>query len=388
MRAISLLPTLTGVVGMDAGGFIYINSEYWAYDWKAVQRPDLLGNRTPRSINMNELGKALNGETAETRDNPIHCLLVYDSNPVAIATNTNRVRDGLKREDLFTVVVDPFLTDTADYADIVLPAATFFEYEDINSDYLGWYVRHNTPAIPPLGESKSNWEIFSLLAARLGFTEQCFSDSAGDIIRASLKSGSPLFKGITYEAIREKHWMKINAGAPFSNRRFKTPSGKIEFFSADLARAGFDPVAEHQSPAEGIECTPELFARFPLRLVSPASKNLLSSQYSNLPYLRELNDEQYILIHPTDAKKRNIQDGEQVYVFNNRGQVRLRAQVTKAVGSGVIMAPKAPWAKLSLGSTNINALAPDALGDMAGISTYHTNLVQVSCSNQIQETNL
>jgi anaerobic selenocysteine-containing dehydrogenase len=298
VRAISLLPALVGMVGVEGGGYVYINGDYWAYDWKALQRPDLLANRQVRSINMNEIGKALNGQTAETKDKPIKALFVYNSNPLAMSTNTNLIKQGLAREDLFTVVVDPFMTDTADYADLILPAATFFEYEDINSDYLGWYVRLNQPAIPPLGESKSNLEIFAELAGRMGYDEACFRESAPAVIKAALNSGSPLFAGITYEALQAKHWLKLNLGTPFADKKFKTPSGKIEFYSESLAKAGFDPVAEHVPPAEGPEATPALFARYPLRLLTPATKHFITTQFHNLPYIQEIYTGPVIFINP------------------------------------------------------------------------------------------
>ncbi|HEY3424271.1 MAG TPA: molybdopterin-dependent oxidoreductase [Negativicutes bacterium] len=378
VRAISLLPALVGMVGVDGGGYIYINGDYWAYDWKALQRPDLLAGRKVRSVNMNEIGKALNGQTKGTDTKPIKALFVYNSNPLAMSTNTNLIKKGLAREDLFTVVVDPFVTDTADYADILLPASTFFEYEDINSDYLGWYVRLNQPAIPALGESKSNLEIFAELAKRLEFTEECFAESAAEIIKAGLNSGSPLFSGITYEALKEKHWMKINAGTPFADKTFKTPSGKIEFYSEALAKAGFDPVAEQVPPAEGAEVTPELYAKYPIRFLTPATKHFITTQFHNLPYIQEIYDGPLVYVNPQDAARRNIKSDDWVYAFNDRGKVTLKVKVTEAVKAGVAMSPKAPWQKLSPDGTNINALTSDRLGDMGGVSTYHTNLVQIS----------
>ncbi|HWR07645.1 molybdopterin oxidoreductase family protein [Sporomusa sp.] len=378
VRAISLLPALVGMVGIDGGGYVYINGDYWAYDWKALQRPDLLANRQVRSINMNEIGKALTGQTKETRDKPVKALFVYNSNPLAMSTNTNLIKQGLAREDLFTVVVDPFVTDTADYADILLPAATFFEYEDINSDYLGWYVRLNQPAIEPLGESKSNLEIFAGLARWMGFTDSCFAESAADVIKASLQSGSSLFTGITYETLQARHWQKLNLVTPFADKKFNTPSGKIEFYSETLAKAGFDPVAEHVPPAEGPEATPELYAQYPLRLLTPATKYFITTQFHNLPYIQEIYEGPLIFINPRDAEARGVDTGDWVYAVNDRGKVRLKVKVTEAVQPGVVMSPKAPWQKLSPGSTNINALAPDRLGDMGGVSTYHTNLVQVA----------
>ncbi|TWH49019.1 molybdopterin-dependent oxidoreductase [Sporomusa sp. KB1] len=378
VRAISLLPALVGMVGVDGGGYIYINGDYWAYDWKALQRPDLLADSKVRSINMNEIGKALNGQTKETEGMPVKALFVYNSNPLAMSTNTNQIKQGLEREDLFTVVVDPFITDTGDYADILLPAATFFEYEDINSDYLGWYVRLNQPAIPALGESKSNLEIFAELANRMGFTEPCFGDTAADIIKAGLKSGSPLFEGITYETLKDKHWMKLKLDIPFADRKFKTPSGKIEFYSEALGKAGFDPVAEHVPPAEGSEETPELYNKYPLHFLTPATKHFITTQFHNLPYIQEIYDGPLVYINPKDAEDRGIESGDWVYAFNDRGKVKLKVRVTEGVKPGVAMSPKAPWQKLSPGKTNVNALAPDRLGDMGGVSTYHTNLVQVA----------
>jgi anaerobic selenocysteine-containing dehydrogenase len=377
IRAITLLPALVGMLGVEGGGYAYINSDYWAYDWKSLTRPDLLAGRKVRTINMNELGKALTGQMETTKQIPVKALFVYNSNPMAMGTNTNLTKEGLQREDLFTVVADPFLTDTADYADILLPASTFFEYEDINSDYLGWYVRLNMPAIPALGESKSNLEIFAGLAKAMGFTEACFSQNAAEVIKDALNSGNPIFAGITYQALREKHWLKLKMGTPFADKKFKTPSGKVEFYSADLAKKGIDPVAEHIPLAESQEASPELFAQYPLALLTPASNYLTSSQFHNLSYIQELYPGPIINLNPADASARNLKNGDWVYAFNDRGKVKLKVKISQITKPGVAMSVKAPWHKYSPEGTAINALTPDRLGDMGNVSTYHTNLIQV-----------
>jgi anaerobic selenocysteine-containing dehydrogenase len=378
IRAISLLPPLIGSIGVEGGGFQYVSFNHWPMDMGYMMRPDLLGSRKVRDINMNELGKALTGELPTTRERPIKGLFVFSGNPIPSGTNVNLTRKGLLREDLFTVVFDQFVTDTAEYADILLPAAHFLEMEEVHANYLGNYIRYNAPALEPMGESKSNLQVFHELAQRMGYTEACFKETTADVIKGSLNSTNPALKDITYESLQEKHWFRVNLGIPFADHKFKTPSGKIEFYSAAAAKAGFDPVAEYVPDQESKEASPELFAKYPIHLVTPASQKLLSSQWHNVPEIQESLGEPTITINRADASSRGIQNGNYVVVFNDRGKVKLKAKLTDAaVRPGVAMSYKSYWDKLTGGNT-INRLALDENADMNGGSTFSTNLVQIA----------
>lgn len=377
VRAISLLPPLVGMVGVDGGGYVYINSQFWGYDWDALRRFDLYGDRELRTLNMNELGKILTGQLDSTAKLPIKSLFVYNSNPMAIAPNVNLVRKGLEREDLFLVVADIFHNDTVDYADIILPAATFFEYEDIHQDYLGYYVRHNTPAIKPLGESKSNLDIFHDLARHMGFDDDCFKETTEDACRIAINPDNKYLKNISYDDLKEKHWMRINETTPFSDKVFPTPSGKIEFYSEKLKNDGYHPVAEYVPLEEGEIKTPDLFKKYPLQLLSPATKNLLNSQMHNIPQIQDILGDPIIYINKKDAESRNINEGDLIEIFNDRGKTKLKAVITDATKEGSVVTFACPWPKLLQDGTSINELTPDRIGDMAGVSTFHTNLVEI-----------
>lgn len=377
VRAISLLPPLVGMIGVDGGGYVYINSYFWGYDWDALRRFDLYGDRELRHLNMNELGKVLTGELEATKELPVKGMFVYNSNPMAIAPNVNLVRKGLEREDLFVVVADLFQTDTVDYADIVLPAASFFEYEDIQQDYLGYYVRHNTPAITPLGECKSNLDMFHGLARHMGFEDDCFKETAEDACRIAINPDNKYMEGITYDKLRENHWMRINETTPFADKKFPTPSGKIEFYSEKLKDAGHHPVAEFIPFEESAKKSPELYAKYPLSLLSPASKNLLNSQMHNIPQIQTLMGEPVLYVSPKDAEARGLAEGDLVDAFNDRGKTQFRVLVTNATRDGAVVTFACPWPKLIPWGTSVNELTPDRLGDMAGVSTFHTNLIEI-----------
>lgn len=377
VRAISLLPPLVGMIGVDGGGLVYINSYFWGYDWDALRRFDLYGDRELRTLNMNELGKVLTGKLETTKKLPVKGMFVYNSNPMAIAPNVNLIREGLEREDLFVIVADLFQTDTVDYADIVLPAASFFEYEDIQQDYLGYYVRHNTPAITPLGESKSNLDIFHGLARHMGFEDDCFKETAEDTCRIAIDENNKFMKGITYDKLKEKHWMRINETTPFADKKFPTPSGKIEFYSEKLKNDGYHPVAEHIPPAEGSGKPSELFKKYPLHLVSPASKNLLNSQMHNIPQIQDILGDPIIYVSPQDAKSRGLAEGDLVDAFNERGKTQFKVMITNATREGSVVTFACPWPKLIPWGTSVNELTPDRLGDMADVSTFHTNLIEI-----------
>ncbi len=378
IRAISLLPPLIGSVGVEGGGFAYVALDHWPLDMQYMNRPDLLGGKKVREINMNEVGKALTGKHPLTKDKPVKALFVFSGNPIPSGTNVNETRRGLMRDDLFTVVFDQFVTDTADYADVLLPAAHFIEVEEVNADYLGRYVRYNKPAVPAMGESKSNLQVFNELAQHMGYTDDCFKESAEDVIRKALNRTNPAFKDITYESLQQKHWFHVDLGRPFANHKFGTPSGKIEFYSEAAAKKGFDPVAEYVPDMESMEASPALYAKYPIHLVTPASAQLLSSQFHNVPYIQEVLVEPTIVLSRADAASRGVKTGDFVEVFNDRGKVKLKAHVSAgAVKPGVAMAYKSYWDKL-IGGNTINRLTLDENADMNGGATLSTNLVQVA----------
>ncbi|ONI38195.1 hypothetical protein AN639_10575 [Candidatus Epulonipiscium fishelsonii] len=380
IRAITLLPPLVGTLGVASNsGYFYGSSGYRAPDAGPLTGKELLENPNRRIINMNELGKALTGVLDTTKELPITTLMVFNSNPMAITQHGKLVREGLARQDLFTVVAEIFKTDTADYADILLPATTFFECEDVHQDYFGWYVRHNTPAIEPLGECKSNSEIFNAIAKKMGYTEPIFDMTDTEAVKVCLQSEAILAQGITYDMLKEKGWIKLNIEASFKDKKFLTPSGKVEFYSESLKSAGLHPVAEYVPTAESNDGSPELFKKYPLTLMTPHTKNLINSQMYNVPQIKNLMGEPVVYIHTDDARERGIVDGDKVNVLNDRGNIILVAKVTSTITKkGTLLSFSCPWPKLVEGGKSVNEITSDRVSDMGGGSTYHTNLVEVT----------
>ena len=375
VRTITCLPAVIGAWKELGGGLLLSTSAHFPLNMKAVKRPDLLqGN--PRAVNMNQLGEAL-----LTLDNPpIMALYVYNCNPAAVAPNSNRVIEGLLREDLFTVVHEQLWTDTARLADIVLPATTQMEHLDLHTSYGHLYVQLNQPAIPPLGESRPNWDVLSELARRMGYTEKCFRDTAEDIIRQALDSDHPFLRGITYEYLLEHGFAKLRTPsdpyAPYlqGEIRFRTPSGKVEFYSQRAKRDGYDPLPVYTPAREEDEAA----QRYPLKLMTPAAHHFLNTSFANLERMQKGEREPRIWIHPQDAEARGIQHGEWVRVYNARGEVLLKAVVsTEHVRPGTTWSPSLWWHRDSPGGRNVNALTSDRLADMGGGSTFHTCFVEI-----------
>lgn len=376
VRTVSCLPSVTGAWREAAGGVLLSTSGTFPINYQALERPDLMPSPTPRMVNMSQLGDALLKEQSP----PVRALYVYNSNPAAVAPDQRRVLEGLRREDLFTVVHEQFMTDTTDYADIVLPATTQLEHFDLHKAYGHLYLLINEPAIEPLHEAKSNAEVFRLLAARLGFEEDCFRDSDEDIARQALSTEHPAFKGITLERLREHGWMRLNVPetfAPFAEGNFPTRSGKCELYSQNLEERGLEPVPDYTAPHESKESAPRLAELYPLALISPAAHAFLNSSFANLS--KQLRQEHYpfVEIHPEDAERRGILDGDRVRAFNERGSAELRAVVTTRARRGVVVSPSVWWNKLSPGGTNINQLTSQSLTDMGGGATFYDALVEV-----------
>lgn len=375
VRAISCLPALTGAWREAGGGVLLSTSGMFPFNEAALHRPDLIrGN--PRTINMSRLGEALTEASP-----PVRALYVYNSNPAAVAPDQSKVIEGLKRDDLFTVVHDQFQTDTADYADILLPATTQLEHRDIVKPYGHYYLVYNEPAVAPLGESKPNWEVFRLLAEAMGFEEDCFKDTDEDIIRAALSTSNPVFEGITLERLKRDGWARLNLPetfAPFAEGGYPTPSGKCELYSERMQQAGLDPVPAYIPPRESPATAPELAARFPLQLISPPANTFLNSTFSHQESFLRGERQPFILINPEDARRREISDGQMVRVWNDRGECRLVARVSTRVRPGVGCALSIWWNKLSPGNTNVNQTVSQAVTDIGGGATFYDNLVEVA----------
>jgi anaerobic selenocysteine-containing dehydrogenase len=364
VRTIFCLPALVGAWRYPGGGALLSTSGFFPMNYAALERPDLIrGN--PRTINMSRLGDAL------CKAHPtVRALVVYNSNPAAVAPNQQRVLQGLRREDLFTVVLEHFQTDTADYADIVLPATTQLEHFDIHKSYGHTYVLANNPAIEPLGECKPNSEIFRLLARRMGFDSSCFSDSDEDMAQQALSTCD----GIKLDDLKEKGWIRLKVpDAPFANGGFPSPSGKCEFYSERLE--DLDPLPVYIPPREDRLSNPSLAERFPLALISPPAHHFLNSTFVNV-----LGDKEHgptLEIHPEDARVRQINDGMPVQIFNDRGSFLATAVVCDRTRIGVVSAPSIWWNKLAPGGRNANSTTSEELTDMGGGATFYDNLVDV-----------
>jgi anaerobic selenocysteine-containing dehydrogenase len=375
VRAIAALPAVTGAWRDAGGGALLSASGVFDVDKSALARPDLIrGN--PRTINMVRLGEAL----LEARP-PVRAVYVYNSNPAAVAPDQAKVLEGLGREDLFTVVHEQFQTDTADYADLLLPATTQLEHFDVVKPYGHFSLMCNTPAVAPQGEARPNSEVFRLLAARMGFDEPCFRETDREIAAAAIRSSHPRMAGISLEALEARGWARVEVPddwAPFAEGGFPTPSGKCELYSERLAAAGFDPLPCYVPPRESAEVSPDLAARYPLALISPPAHSFLNSTFANGRRGVAAEREPSLLIHPADAAARGVEEGAYVVAFNDRGRVRLRAVVSRDVREGVVVAPSVWWNKLSPDGTNVNQTTSQAVTDLGGGATFYDNLVEVA----------
>jgi anaerobic selenocysteine-containing dehydrogenase len=379
VRAISCLPAVTGSWRDAGGGVLLSSSGMFAFDDKVLQRPDL-SRGNPRTINMTRLGEAL----TEARP-PVRALYVYNSNPAAIAPDQSKVMEGFRREDLFTVVHEQFQTDTADYADILLPATTQLEHRDMVKPYGHYYLVYNEPAVAPLGEAKPNWEVFRLLAGRMGFEDACFDDSDEDIIRQALATEYEPLKGITLERLKRDGWARLNLPetfAPFADGGFFTPSGKCEFYSEALERQGLDPLPAYIPPRESPATAPDLAARYPLQLLCPPANSFLNTTFSHLDSFLKNERQPFIQLHAEDAERRGIKDGDLVRVWNDRGDCQLVARITDRVNPGVAVALSIWWNKLSPGRGNVNQTVSQALTDIGAGATFFDNLVEVARSER------
>jgi anaerobic selenocysteine-containing dehydrogenase len=374
-RTIACLPALTGAWRDPAGGILLTTADNYKFDHATLERPDLMPAKLPRIVNHSKLGEVL---TAAER--PVRAVVVYNNNPVAVCPDSNQVLKGFAREDLFCVVMDSFLTDTADYADIVLPATTQLEHTDIHKSYGHLYVLANNPAIAPVGESRSNADVFRQLAARMGFEEECFRDSDDALARQAIGSGHANLAGIDWETLKKNGWQRLalpQKFAPFAKGGFHTPSGKCEFYSAALKAQGMDPLPFYNPPAELPSSNPALAKKYPLNFLSPPVRNFLNSSFANMKRFRDAEGEPSLELHSADAASRGIADGDEVRVFNDRGSFTLRARVNDKPRRGVVVAPSVWWRKFASDRRNANDLTSQRTADMGGAATFYDCLVEV-----------
>jgi anaerobic selenocysteine-containing dehydrogenase len=376
VRAIACLPALVGSWRDPAGGALLTSSGAYPIDHAALERPDLVRG-APRTINMSAIGDALLGAT----DPPIRAIYVYNSNPVAVAPESAKVAAGFAREDLFCVVHEIFATDTADYADILLPATTQLEHLDIHSSYGHLYALANNRSIAPVGEAKPNTEVFRLLAARMGFDEPCFRDSDEDIARQAFDASHPRAAGLAWDALAEQGFQRLAVAAtfaPFAEGGFPTPSGRCEFHSAALAAQGHDPLPTFVPPHESAASNPGLARRYPLAFISPPARNFLNSSFANLPRFVAEEGAPRLDIHPQDAAARAIATGDAVRILNDRGSFTASARVTERVRPGVVVCPSIWWKKLAPDGANANAVTSQRLTDFGRAATFYDCLVEVT----------
>ena len=358
VRTIACLPAFVGAYGKKGGGCLAGTSTAGAFAMKEVLREDFMTKKT-RAINMNRLGWALN----ELDDPPIQSLYVYHSNPASVAPDQNQVLRGLQREDLFTVVHERFMTDTVRYADIVLPSTSSLEHSDLYRSYGTYCIQRAKAAISPVGESKSNWEVFSLLAQKMGFGEPFFRQTADNLIDHLLSIPSPMRDGIDEKAFSMGKAVEIPL-SPDARNRFKTPSGKIEILN---------PRESHPLPCY----LPPYKGDFPFRLMTAPSLYCLNSSFREREDLRKMEKAMFLQVNPADAEAKGIKEGDPVIAFNQFGEVTFILRVTPRVPCGVVVAEGIWWLDHCPGPRSINALTSQRLTDQGGGSTFYDNTVDV-----------
>ncbi len=378
VRLIALLPCLTGAWRQRGGGLLLSASGWFKQvrDDAALQRPDLLAavygpagpGRRPRTINMSTIGDDLLRAASPAFGPKIEALVVYNSNPVAVAPESPKVVAGFQREDLFTVVLEHFLTDTADHADYVLPATTQLEHLDVHTSYGHTYVLINHPAVAPLGQAKPNTQIFRELAARTGFTEACFTDSDAQLARQAVPS-------LDFAQLSEQGWVKLDLPEqPFAHGGFATANGRAQVAVPGLGLPRYVP------PFESGQSAPELARRYPLAMISPPARHFLNSSFVNVKSLRSIEGEPLLELHPVDAGARGVVDGAMVRVFNDRGSYLCKAAVIDRARPGVVNGLGVWWRKLGAAGSNVNEVTSQRLTDIGRAPTFYDCLVEVAAA--------
>ncbi len=374
VRTISCLPAVSGSWRDSGGGLLLSTSGAFPIDRARLARHDWIRPGT-RTINMIEIGQALTNAGGRF-DPPVMALVVYGSNPAAVAPNAALVHQGLRREDLFTVVHEQFQTDTADLADYLLPATTQLEQFDLHRAYGHYYLVLNEPAIPPRGEAVSNTELFRRLSRVMGFTDPDLLADDRSIAAGLLATGDPAFDGITLDSLGERGWQRLSRSgldAPFREGAFPTPSGRARLVNPDLAKQGLDPVPTYTAPVEATSPTSE----FPLALLTPPAHHFLNSTFSGQASLRKAEGDPTVEVNPEDAAARGLAEGRMARVRNTRGWFLARTVVTDRVRPGLVVAPSIYWNKLVPGGRNANWVTSDRVADMGGGAVFYDVRVQV-----------
>lgn len=368
VRAIACLPALIGAWRHPSGGVLLSSSGQFPIARHVLERQDLRGPHAPRTINMVTIGDDLLRPASPEFGPAIAALVVYNSNPVAVAPESGKVVQGFAREDLFTVVLEHFQTDTADYADYILPATTQLEHWDVHMSYGHTDVLLNRPAIAPQGEAKANTQIFRELAARMGMTDPCFLETDEDLCRSAYGGA------VDFDLLLQQGYASLNVpDAPFANGGFPTPSGRCEFFSDRLHQQGQDGLPDYLPNRE----PPGVIDGYPLAMISPPARNFLNSSFVNVPSLRAIEKEPIVEIHTSDAQPRSIQSGDVVRIFNARGEYHCKAVVSQRARPGVVNGLGVWWRKFGLGGTNVNQLTSQNLTDMGAGPTFYDCAVNI-----------
>lgn len=393
VRAITCLPALVGAWRYLGGGFLQVTNWAFPLEWNAVQRPDFIPPGT-RVINQWQLGSALTGELK--LDPPIQALFVYNCNPLVMISEQDKIVTGLLREDLFTVVSEQFMTDTADFADIVLPATTQIEQFDLMYSWGQLYLTINLPAISPLGEAIPNIALFRKLAGRMDFTDEHFKLTDEQLAQAAINWSSPALNGADFELIKQQGFIKLKVDPiPHAEGKFATPSGKCEFLSSKALQGNFvmpflrhgytemqsgevlDPLPNYTPPRASKQSNPEMAAQYPLNLISAKAHAFINSCFANLPKHKKMEGAPQVFIHPEDAAERGIEQGQLVRVFNDRGSFEVIAHVGEEVMPGLVVASLGHWRKLSHSYSSVNAVTSSTFADIGRAATVSDVLVEV-----------
>jgi anaerobic selenocysteine-containing dehydrogenase len=374
VRTITCLPGVTGDWRYPGGGASYDTRGFFGGNWAALRRDDLRP-RDARTLAMTRLGEAL----LEASDPPVKALFIYGSNPLASVPQQIKVRRGLARPDLFTVVVEHFMTDSAEFADIVLPATMQFEHADLLIAYGHLYVLWNEPAVAPPGECLPATEIFRQLARAMRLNIPCLYDSDEEIAGQILDTCHPSLEGITLEALKERGWMRLNYPDPFVPfaHGFPTSSGKLEFVSERMLEAGLDPLAGYTSPYETVQGDAPLASKYPLSLIAAANHYFINSVFANVAAQMKRAGPPIIRIHPEDAAPRRLGTGDAVRVFNDRGSFVAVAEITDNVRKGVVASTKGRWPRYTAGGATVNATVDERYSDMGSGAVFHDNRVEI-----------
>ena len=375
-RTLACLPALTGAYADPHGGALLSSGGAFAMDMRALERPDLMPRPAPRVINMIQLGRAL---TDPDLAPSVKSLYVYSSNPAAVCPNQTLVLRGLAREDLFTVVHEQVMTDTAHYADLVLPATTSMEHADLYRSFGQFYLQYAEPVIPPQGQARSNWEVFAALARALGVATAHYAGGYDAVLSAALAGGEPHVREVTLERLKRERSVRLALPRPYMPFAdgAPTPSGKVEFVAAALAAQGLPALPTWTPLAEG-PARPDLTARFPLQCIVPPNRFFLNSSFSQSERLRRRQGTPTVMLASQDAARRGIGDGDAVLVESPRGAARFTARITDATRAGVAVIEGIWWHRFHPGGHGVNVLTDDRVADMGGGPAFHSNLVEVS----------